>query len=166
MFKDLKIKNILPTIICVAAFIWLVWFIFVKTQKKDIKTESSFEPANAPDSAGSNTIEDKMEDPNNLPGLFQIQYLISTKGKKEVFPFTIEKVTEGPIELPNRRSLLDKDAKYKFIDIMPGQKIKVVSLQNLTYTIDHKVFNHDFLITDNDYLIAYTQAKEHFKLAK
>lgn len=160
MFKDIKIKNILPTIILVAIFVFIVWFIFIKKDKS--KLESSFEPNSKPEPKPKTEIND----PNELPGLFQLEYTISTKGKKSVFPMIIEKITDGPIELPNRRSLLDKDAKYKFIDIMKGQKIKAVSLQNLTYTVDHNVFNDNFLVTDNDYLIAYSQAKEHFKLAK
>ena len=160
MFKDLKIKNILPTIILVAVLIFIVWFIFVKQSKKKPSLESSFDPSTEP------TNSEEVNDPNDLPGFFQLQSKISSEGKKSVFPMIIEKITNGPIELPNRRSLLDKDAKYKFIDIMPGQKIKAVSLQNLTYTVDHNVFNDNFLVTDNDYLIAYSQAKEHFKLAK
>lgn len=162
MFKDIKIKNILPTIIFVAIFVFIVWFIFVKQGKNKPVLESSFDPK-SPEPNANNEINN----PNDLPGLFQLEYAISTKaGKKSVFPMIIEKITDGPIELPNRRSLLDKDAKYKFIDIMKGQKIKAVSLQNLTYTVDHNVFNDNFLVTDNDYLIAYSQAKEHFKLAK
>lgn len=160
MFKDLKIKNILPTIIVVVVFIFIVWFIFVKQGKNKPMLESSFDPK-SPEPK-----KKPVNDPNDLPGFFQIQSKIASDGKKSVFPMIIEKITDGPIELPNRRSLLDKDARYKFIDVMPGQKIKTVSLQNLTYTVDHNVFNDNFLVTDNDYLIAYSQAKEHFKLAK
>lgn len=161
MFKDFKIKNILPTIILVAVFIFVVWFIFVKQSKSKPVLESSFDPK-SPETNNS----EEVNETNDLPGFFQIQSKISSEGKKSVFPMIIEKITNGPIELPNRRSLLNKDAKYKFIDVMPGQKIKTVSLQNLTYTVDHNVFNDNFLVTDNDYLIAYSQAKEHFKLAK
>jgi hypothetical protein len=165
MFKDLKIKNILPTIIIVAVFMFIVWFIFVKQGKNKPVLESSFDPK-SPEPNTYNSEEEDPNNPNNLPGFFQLQSKISSGGKKSVFPMIIEKITNGPIELPNRRSLLNKDAKYKFIDIMPGQKVKAVSLQNLTYTVDHNVFNDNFLVTDNDYLIAYSQAKEHFKLAK
>lgn len=161
MFKDIKIKNILPTIILVAVFMFIVWFIFVKEGKNKPALESSFDPKSPEPKKDTEVV-----DPNDLPGFFQIQSKITSEGKKSVFPMIIEKITNGPIELPNRRSLLDKDAKYKFIDIMPGQKIKAVSLQNLTYTVDHNVFNDNFLVTDNDYLIAYSQAKEHFKIAK
>ena len=163
MFKDFKIKNILPTIILVAVFVFIVWFLFFKQSKSKPVLESSFDPKSPEPNKNTAT---EVNDPNDLPGFFQIQSKIASEGKKSVFPMIIEKKTNGPIELPNRRSLLDKDAKYKFIDIMPGQKIKVVSLQNLTYTVDHNVFNDNFLVTDNDYLIAYSQAKEHFKLAK
>ena len=104
------------------------------------------------------------EDVTALPGFFQLQFNIAIKGKKSVFPMTLEKVTDGPIELPNRRSLLSKDVNYKFIDIMPGDKIKAVSLQRLNYTADKNAFTDDFLVTDNDYVIAYSQAKEHFKI--
>lgn len=166
MFKDLKIKNILPTIIIVAIFILAVWFLFVKKDKPVTKTESSFEPNTNPERGSSREIIIEKENSDRLPGLSELQYQISTKGKKKVFPFIIEKITDGPIELPNRRSLLNKDDKYKFIDVIRGQRIKIVSLQALTYTVNHQVLNDDFLITDNDYLIAYSQAMEHFKLAK
>ena len=76
----------------------------------------------------------------------------------------IEKVTPGEIELPNRRSLLNKDAEYKFVDVLPGDKITIVYMQRLNYTIDHNAFTDVFLVTDKDNLIAVTQAKEHFKL--
>ena len=173
--KTTYIRNFLPVLFLAIIFLWIVWFIFVKNGPKDLKKVSnkpkpklSIEPSAfvstaEPLSASSSYYESVTSD--NLPGLFQTRYKISMNGKKSVFPMIIEKITDGPIELPNRRSLLDKDAKYKFIDIMPGQKIKVVSLQNLTYTVDHRAFNDDFLVTDNDYLIAYSQAKEHFKLS-
>ena len=172
--KTINIKNILPTIFVVAIFLWLVWFIFVKSNNKKKLSSASDKPKpNIPLPASAfvapvNTEASYDAESNtstDVPGFFQMKYKISMNGKKSVFPMIIEKITDGPIELPNRRSLLDKDAKYKFIDIMPGQKIKVVSVQNLTYTIDHEVFNDDFLVTDNDYVIAYTQAKEHFKLS-
>jgi hypothetical protein len=101
-----------------------------------------------------------------LPSLFQIKYKISTDGKKSVFPMIIKKYTPEVIELPNRRSLLNKNDKYKFIDVATGDKIKIVSLHNISYTVDHKAFNDDFLVTDNDYLISFSQAKENFIIAK
>ena len=76
----------------------------------------------------------------------------------------LQKVTTEVIELPNRRSLTDKNASYKYIDVMPGDVIKIVSLQRLTYTIDSNVITDDFLVTDKDYVIAYSQAKHNFKM--
>jgi hypothetical protein len=68
------------------------------------------------------------------------------------------------MELPNRRSLLNKDIKYKYLDVMQNDKINVVALINLSYTVDHFAFNDDFLLTDKDYLLAYSQAVQHFEL--
>jgi hypothetical protein len=161
MFKDLKTKKV---VIIIAIVVVVLLVIFLLRKKKPL--ESSFEePSNETNEVaeGMNENEPEVE---GLPGFFQLQYKISTQGKKYVFPMILEKITPGPIELPNRRSLLNKDAKYKFKDIMPGDKIKAVSVQNLTYTVDHNAFNDNFLVTDNDYLIAYSQAKEHFKIAE
>jgi len=158
MFKDLKIKNVVFTTIAVIIFCWIVWYLFGKKNKS---LESSFDPNIEPSNNNNNN---EQEQETDLPGLFHLKYKISMNGKKSVFPMILEKITDGPIELPNRRSLLNKDAKYKFIDVMPGDKIKVVSLQTLNYTVDHKAFTDDFLVTDNDYLIAFSQAKEHFKI--
>jgi hypothetical protein len=90
---------------------------------------------------------------------------IDLEGRKAVFPFTLVKTTPGPIELPNRRSLINKDTKYKYIDVMQGEKINIVSLVNLSYTVDHFVFNDDFLVTDKDYIVAYSQAVNEFDMA-
>jgi cbb3-type cytochrome oxidase subunit 3 len=167
IFKDPKIKKIALILLVVIIILVLFWLIF-KKKKAVIQTESSFEENN--DNKNTLQVESQStqnqpeENNNDLPSFYNLEYRIATSGKKSVFPFIIEKITEGPIELPNRRSLLNKDAKYKFIDVMPGDKIKVVSIQNLSYTLDHNVFNDNFLITDKDYLISYTQAKEHFKI--
>jgi hypothetical protein len=48
---------------------------------------------------------------------------------------------------------------------MQGEKINIVSLVNLSYTVDHFVFNDDFLVTDKDYIVAYSQAVNEFELA-
>ena len=170
MFKDIKIKNILPTLILTAIFVWIMWFVLVKQGKlTTTRIKNKPNPPVPVEREQTEVMEEQnyafTEDKDNLLSFLNLEYEISTKGKKAVFPIIIEKITDGPIELPNRRSLLNKDAKYKFIDIMKGQKIKAVSIQNLTYTVDHNVFNDNFLVTDNDYLIAYSQAKEHFKLA-
>jgi len=159
-------QRVLITTVVTLVFIWLAWLVFVKMQKKE--SAFAFPPNTEPNGAGEGDPEvlqndDLLTQTQVLPGLFQLKYRISMEGKRSVFPMIIEKITPGPIELPNRRSLLNKDAKYKFVDIMPGEKIKIVSIQYLTYTVDHKVFNDDFLVTDNDYLIAFSQAKEHFK---
>ena len=160
MFKDIKIKKVVFITLGLIIFFVIIWFLFIKKDNGlGVKPESSFDDDSAPDN-------EEPENTSNLPGLLHLQYKISMDGKKSVFPMTLEKITDGPIELPNRRSLLNKDAKYKFIDIMPGEKIKAVSLQRLNYTIDHEAFTDDFLVTDNDYLIAFSQAKEHFKIAE
>jgi hypothetical protein len=138
---------------------------------KPTKKESSFgeNGENGENNENSENSENNENSENEIledvPSLLNLEYRISMKGKRYVFPMVIEKITPGPIELPNRRSLLNKDAKYKFVDIMPGDKIITIAMQRLTYTVDHNVFTDVFLITDKDFLIAVSQAKEHFKLA-
>lgn len=154
MFKK---KDIMFGIAIMAIIVVMILFSLERGGKSIL--ESSFDGDNG-DNENEPEPEPVLED---MPGLMTLQYNLSTKGKKSVFPMILEKITPGPIELPNRRSLLNKDAKYKFKDIMPGESIKAVSLQNLSYTVDHMVFNDDFLVTDNDLVIAVTQAKEQFK---
>jgi hypothetical protein len=100
----------------------------------------------------------------SMPNFYNLRTKIDVEGKKKVFPFEIEKVTEGPIELPNRRSLINKDIKFRFIDVVPGEKIKIVALINLSYTMDHLAFNDDFLVTDKDNLLSYSQAVNNFRI--
>jgi len=163
MFKDPKTKNIALIAVAVVIISWVIWYLFIKKNKNQLVInfpESSF----GEDLSDLNSeVDEAVED---MPGLMNLEYMISTKGKKAVFPMIIEKVTPGPIELPNRRSLLNKDAKYKFVDVMPGDRIKILSMQRLSYTVDHQAFTDVFLVTSNDFLIAVTQAKEHFKLIK
>lgn len=99
-----------------------------------------------------------------LPSYYDLRLKIDMHGKKSVFPFEIVKITEDAMELPNRRSLLNQDAKYKYIDVAKNDKIKIVALTNLSYTVDHFAFNDDFLLTDKDYVISYSQAVQHFEL--
>ena len=160
-------QRVLITTVVTLVFIWLAWLVFVKMQKKE--SAFAFPPNTEPNGAGEETPEvlqddDLLTQTQTLPGLFQLKYRISMEGKKSVFPMIIEKITPGPIELPNRRSLLNKDAAYKFIDVMPGDRITILSKQRLNYTVDHQAFTDVFLVTDKDFLIAVSQAKEHFKL--
>lgn len=99
-----------------------------------------------------------------FPSYYNLRTRIDVEGKKKVFPFTIEKISEGVMELPNRRSLIDKDAKYKFVDVKEGDKVKIVALINLSYTVNHLAFNDDFLVTDKDNLLSYTQAVKNYKI--
>lgn len=154
-------KKIMWCIAVVVIAIAIYYFFF----KKKPETKSSENSYNGGGSNGNTNTETKTNKVGmELPDYFQLQYKISTQGKKSVFPMMLEKITEDPIELPNRRSLLSKNVTYKFVDIMPGDQIKIVSLQRLNYTIEDNAFSDDFLVTDKDYVIAYSQAKEHFMI--
>jgi hypothetical protein len=109
----------------------------------------------------SNSI--KSEESSLSPGLFTLAYEIATKGKNNVFPFVLEKATPDIMELPLRSSLLNQNAEYKYIDVAPGQKIKIVDLQYLTYAIDSNVMVDNFLVTDNNYLISVYQTEHNFR---
>ena len=162
MFKDAKTKKIALIVIGVLVLALIIWYFFIRKDKQIVinMPESSFDDGINPDSLN----DSKETELKNMPGLLNLEYRISKYGKKNVFPMIIEKVTPGEIELPNRRSLLNKDAEYKFVDVLPGDKITIVYMQRLNYTIDHNAFTDVFLVTDKDNLIAVTQAKEHFKL--
>ena len=162
MFKDAKTKKIGLIVIGVLVLALIIWYFFIRKDKQIVinMPESSFDDGINPDSL-NDAEETELK---NMPGLLNLEYRISKYGKKNVFPMIIEKVTPGEIELPNRRSLLNKDAEYKFVDVLPGDKITIVYMQRLNYTIDHNAFTDVFLVTDKDNLIAVTQAKEHFKL--
>ena len=163
MFKDAKTKKIALIVIAVVVLALIIWYFFIRKDKNKIVInlpDSSFDDGISPDSLN----DAKETELKNMPGLLNLEYRISKYGKKNVFPMIIEKITPSEIELPNRRSLLNKDAEYKFIDVLPGDQIKIVYMQRLNYTIDHNVFTDVFLVTDKDNLIAVTQAKEHFKL--
>ena len=164
--KDIKIKNILPTLIVTAIFVWLIWFVLVK-QGKLKKNSLRFANPN-PNPVNNVTEEQNYAEEGvsrKLPNYYNLTLRIDLEGRKAVFPFTLVKTTPGPIELPNRRSLINKDTKYKYIDVMQGEKINIVSLVNLSYTVDHFVFNDDFLVTDKDYIVAYSQAVNEFDMA-
>ena len=173
--KDIKIKNILPTLIVTAIFIWIMWFVLVKQgnlKKNSRNANPNPNPNLAPnnDSENYNTEYEEQNYANErrskkLPNYYNLTLKIDLEGKKAVFPFTLVKSTPGPIELPNRRSLIDKDTKYKYIDVMQGENINIVALVNLSYTVDHFAFNDDFLVTDKDYIVAYSQAVNEFELA-
>ncbi len=164
MFKNIDIKKYLPTIIVVGIIIFVIWYL-MKGNKKTISKDTK---DNIKNDDSSNFIE--QENGLNvlftkpLPEYYDLVLKIDTKGKKAVFPFQIIKRTKGAMELPNRRSLLNKDIKYKYLDVMQNDKINVVALINLSYTVDHFAFNDDFLLTDKDYLLAYSQAVQHFEL--
>lgn len=164
MFKNIDIKKMLPTIIVVGIIIFVIWYL-MKGNKKTISKDTK---DNIKNDDSSNFIE--QENGLNvlftkpLPEYYDLVLKIDTKGKKAVFPFQIIKRTKGAMELPNRRSLLNKDIKYKYLDVMQNDKINVVALINLSYTVDHFAFNDDFLLTDKDYLLAYSQAVQHFEL--
>lgn len=148
---------------CIAVVIIAIaiYYFFFKKKPETKSSESSYnEGGSGNGNTNSQTKTNKVG--MELPDYFQLQYKISTQGKKSVFPMILEKATEDTIELPNRRSLLSKNVTYKFVDIMPGDRIKVVSLQRLNYTVEDNAFSDDFLVTDKDYVIAYSQAKEHF----
>lgn len=164
MFKNIDIKKMLPTIIVVGIIIFVIWYL-MKGNKKTVSKDTK---DNIKNDDSSNFIE--QENGLNvlftkpLPEYYDLVLKIDTKGKKAVFPFQIIKRTKGAMELPNRRSLLNKDIKYKYLDVMQNDKINVVALINLSYTVDHFAFNDDFLLTDKDYLLAYSQAVQHFEL--
>jgi hypothetical protein len=164
MFKNIDIKKHLPTIIVVGIIIFVIWYL-MKGNKKIVSKDTK---DNIKNDDSSNFIE--QENGLNvlftkpLPEYYNLVLEIDTKGKKAVFPFQIIKRTKGAMELPNRRSLLNKDIKYRYLDVMDGDKINVVALINLSYTVDHFAFNDDFLLTDKDYLLAYSQAVQHFEL--
>lgn len=164
MFKNIDIKKYLPTIIVVGIIVFVIWYL-MKGNKKTVSKDTK---DNIKNDDSSNFIE--QENGLNvlftkpLPEYYNLVLKIDTKGKKAVFPFQIIKRTKGAMELPNRRSLLNKDIKYKYLDVMQNDKINVVALINLSYTVDHFAFNDDFLLTDKDYLLAYSQAVQHFEL--
>ena len=164
MFKNIEIKKYLPTIIVVGIIIFVIWYL-MKGNKKTISKDNK---DNIKNDDSSNFIEQEnglnVLFTNPLPEYYNLVLKIDTKGKKAVFPFQIIKRTKGAMELPNRRSLLNKDIKYKYLDVMQNDKINVVALINLSYTVDHFAFNDDFLLTDKDYLLAYSQAVQHFEL--
>ncbi len=97
-----------------------------------------------------------------LPSMVNLKYNIASQGKDKVFPITLTKITDGVIELPLKLSLLEKGYPYKHIDIEPDSDITVVAIKDLTYSVDGQVFFDTFLITDKDYLIAYSAAYENF----
>ena len=164
MFKNIDIKKYLPTIIVVGIIVFVIWYL-MKGNKKTISKDTK---DNIKNDDSSNFIEQEnglnVLFTNPLPEYYNLVLKIDTKGKKAVFPFQIIKRTKGAMELPNRRSLLNKDIKYKYLDVMQNDKINVVALINLSYTVDHFAFNDDFLLTDKDYLLAYSQAVQHFEL--
>jgi hypothetical protein len=164
MFKNIDIKKMLPTIIVVGIIIFVIWYL-MKGNKKNVSKDTK---DNIKNDDSSNFIEQEnglnVLFTNPLPEYYNLVLKIDTKGKKAVFPFQIIKRTKGAMELPNRRSLLNKDIKYKYLDVMQNDKINVVALINLSYTVDHFAFNDDFLLTDKDYLLAYSQAVQHFEL--
>jgi hypothetical protein len=142
-----------------------IYYFFFR--KKSVVKESSFNYTPTPNNLPPLSPEEsrsQVESGVEIPEYFQLQYKISTQGKKSVFPMVLEKVTDEAIELPNRRSLISRDVKYKFIDVMPGDTIKAVSLQRLNYVIDDQAISDDFLVTDKDYVIAYSQARKNFKI--
>ena len=164
MFKNIEIKKYLPTIIVVGIIVFAIWYL-MKGNKKSISKDTK---DNIKNDDSSNFIE--KENGLNvlftkpLPEYYDLVLKIDTKGKKAVFPFQIIKRTKGAMELPNRRSLLNKDIKYRYLDVLENDKLNIVALINLSYTVDHFAFNDDFLLTDKDYLLAYSQAVQHFEL--
>lgn len=166
--KDIKIKNILPTLIVTAILVFLIWFVLVKQGKLKKNSLRFANPNPNPNTVNNGTDEQNYANEGvskKLPNYYNLTLRIDLEGRKAVFPFTLVKITPGPIELPNRRSLINKDTKYKYIDVMQGENIQIVSLVNLSYTVDHFVFNDDFLVTDKDYIVAYSQAVNEFDLA-
>jgi len=164
MFKNIEIKKYLPTIIVVGIIVFAIWYL-MKGNKKSVSKDTK---DNIKNDDSSNFIE--KENGLNvlftkpLPEYYDLVLKIDTKGKKAVFPFQIIKRTKGAMELPNRRSLLNKDIKYRYLDVLENDKLNIVALINLSYTVDHFAFNDDFLLTDKDYLLAYSQAVQHFEL--
>lgn len=96
-----------------------------------------------------------------LPAMVNLKYSISN-GKDNVFPMVLTKHTNGIIELPFKMSLLEKGYPYKYIDVSPDDEITVVDIKDFTYSVDGQVFFDTFLVTDKDYLIAYSAASENF----
>lgn len=158
-------KKIIWCIAIVVIAVAIYYFFFRKKEVKKVAIqtqqpkESSFEGSFEGGVPGA-----PVDEGFQLPEYFNLQYKISTQGKKSVFPMILEKVTGEAIELPNRRSLISRDVKYKFIDVMPGDTIKTVSLQRLNYVMDDQAISDDFLVTDKDYVIAYSQARKNFKV--
>ncbi len=100
-----------------------------------------------------------------LPLLYNIKDAVQTKGKEGVFPMVITKVTDDVIELPLRESLEKLGAPYKFKDINTGESINIVDIRDISYLTEGRAIIDTFMITDEDYLISYTAANEHFGIA-
>ena len=100
-----------------------------------------------------------------LPAMVNLKYNISN-GKDKVFPMVLTKHTQGLIELPFKMALLEKGYPYKHIDVDKDDDITVVDMKDFTYSVDGQVFFDTFLITDKNYLIAYSAAKENFGIKK
>lgn len=157
-------KKIIWLIVVVLIAITIYYLFFKKKPAKVSEKESSFNAGNQSYPLSPEESRSEYQEGIELPSYFNLEYKISMQGKKTVFPMILKKVTNEVIELPNRRSLIDKNASYKFIDVMPGDTIKIVSKQRLTYTIDSNEITDDFLVTDKDYVIAYSQAKHNFRI--
>jgi hypothetical protein len=152
----MKLKNSYWVIIGLIAVAIYYFFFRKKTMTGNGSSSKMANPVTT-----SNSI--KSEESSSSPGLFTLAYEIATKGKDNVFPFVLEKATPDVMELPLRRSLLDQNAEYKYIDVAQGQKIKIVDLQYLTYAINSNVMVDNFLVTDNNYLISVYQAEHNFR---
>jgi hypothetical protein len=164
--KTLDRKKIIWCIAIVLIAVAIYYFFFRKKKSQVVAIQQQpKQPSENSFEGGSGGDGRPVNEELKLPDYFQLQYKISTQGKKSVFPMVIEKITDGPMELPNRRSLISKDVKYKFIDVMPGDTINAVSIQRLNYVMGSEVITDDFLVTDKDYVISYSQAKDNFKIA-
>jgi hypothetical protein len=153
-------KSIKPYLIyIIIAFIILIaaYYFLLKPAKV---TESKFGPES--DENENNNIDVTNDGLKTIPIMSDIRYNIEALGRDKVFPFTIVKRTPEVIELPFRLSLVQKDFPYKFIDANKGDELIIVNLKAFTYTINGQILMDTFFVTDNDYLIAYSQAYKNF----
>ncbi len=97
-----------------------------------------------------------------LPDISTLEYMAEMQ---HVFPFKIEKVTPGVIQLPDILFLTKRNSEYKTFDVNQGDTVKVVRRVLLRYVSGSEAYIDNFLITDKDYIISYTQAQRHFVTA-
>ena len=151
-----------PLILGMTLFFILV-IIYINFWKKKEQSESSFD-------AGSVSSASSDDGLTSLPIFSELKFNLDlggkNNGKDKVFPMVITKRTADVIELPFRLSLMDQNYPYKYVDIAQGESITIVGIKSFSYSINGNVLYDDFLVTDKDYLIAYTAAYNNFGIKK